>query len=111
MTQRIAVVGATGTVGHHLVELLEERGHEVVAGSRRTGVDALTGDGLAEAPTGVDTIVDAASNDSPDRDEATAFFTAATRNLHEAGAGAGGRRMVVVSIIGIDRFTGGYNAA
>ena len=109
--QRIAVVGATGSVGHHVVDVLQERGHEVVAVSRRNGVDLVTGHGLAQALAGVDTIVDAASNDSPDGHAATAFFTASTKNLHEAGAEAGARRMVVISIIGIDGFSGGYNAA
>jgi uncharacterized protein YbjT (DUF2867 family) len=110
-TRKIAVAGATGTVGHHIVDVLREQGHEVVAMSRRSGVDVVTGEGLADALEGVETIVDATSNASPDRDEATAFFTASTRNIHEAGARAGVRRLVVVSIIGIDGFKGGYNAA
>ncbi len=108
---RIAVAGATGRVGRPLVELLETRGHEVVPISRSHGVDVVTGEGLADALAGVDCVVDAATGPSPDREEATAFFTAAARNLQEEGARAGVRRMVVVSIIGIDRFTGGYNAA
>ena len=48
-TMRIAVAGATGRVGHHLVDVLTARGHEVVAIARSTGVDVITGDGLAEA--------------------------------------------------------------
>ena len=110
-TMKIAVAGATGRVGHHLVEVLEARGHEVVAIARSTGVDVITGQGLAEALEGVDCIVDTATSPSPDQQEATAFFTTASRNLHEAGQRAGVRRMVVVSIIGVDRFTSGYNAA
>lgn len=108
---RIAVAGATGRLGRHTVELLEEAGHEVVPMSRATGVDIVTGEGLARAVAGADVIVDAATGSSPDRDAATAFFTASARNLHAAGAGAGVRRMVVASIIGIDRFGGGYQAA
>jgi uncharacterized protein YbjT (DUF2867 family) len=108
---KIAVAGATGRVGRQLVEVLTERGHEVVPMSRATGVDLLTGDGLDEALTGVDCIVDAASGPSADEQEATEFFTTATRNLHEAGERAGVRQMVVVSIIGIDQATGGYSAA
>jgi uncharacterized protein YbjT (DUF2867 family) len=110
-TMKIAVAGATGRVGHHLVEVLEARGHEVVAIARSTGVDVITGQGLAEALEGVDCIVDTATSPSPDQQEATAFFTTASRNLHDAGQRAGVRRMVVVSIIGVDRFTSGYNAA
>lgn len=79
--------------------------------SRSTGVDVVTGDGLAEALAGVECIVDAATAPSPDQQVATEFFAAAARNLQEHGDRAGVRRIVVVSIIGIDRFTGGYQAA
>ena len=109
--KRIAVAGATGRVGRHVVDVLEAGGHDVVAMSRSTGVDVVTGDGLADALEGVECIVDAATGPSPDQEAATAFFTAAARNLHEAGEKAGVRRIVVVSIIGVDRFTGGYSAA
>ena len=109
--QRIAVAGATGRVGRHVVEVLEARGHEAVAMSRTTGVDVITGDGLADALAGVDTIVDTATGPSPDREAATAFFTTAAANLHTAGERAGVRRMVAVSIIGTDRFESGYGAA
>src|ERR671935_148283 len=63
------------------------------------------------AAGGVETIIDAATGPSSDQEEATAFFTASARNLQRAGAAAGARRIVVVSIIGIDKFQGGYNAA
>jgi uncharacterized protein YbjT (DUF2867 family) len=109
--RKIAVAGATGRVGRHVADLLEARGHDVVAMSRSGGVDVVTGDGLADALAGVECVVDAATGASPDEEAATAFFTAAARNLHEAGERAGVRRMVVVSIIGTDRFTGGYGAA
>src|SRR4051794_38834881 len=109
--QRIAVAGATGRVGRHVVEVLEERGHEVVPMARSTGVDLTTGAGLAEALCGVEAIVDAASWPTPRQDEATAFFEASARHLHAAGREAGVRRLVVVSIIGVEHFSGGYNAA
>ena len=108
---RIAVAGATGRVGHHVVDVLEARGHDVVSMSRASGVDIVTGKGLAEELAGVECVVDVASGSSPDQREATEFFTAAARNLHEAGERAGVQRMVLVSIIGNDRFTGGYIAA
>ena len=111
MGEKIAVAGATGRVGRHLVDPLEAGGHEVVAMSRSTGVDIITGEGLPEALTGVRTVIDAASGPSPDQDEATRFFTTAARNLQEAGERAGVRRIVVVSIIGCDRFSAGYNVA
>ncbi len=108
---RIAVAGATGRVGRHVVEALEAQGHDVVAMSRSAGVDVVTGNGLANALAGVECVIDAATGSSPDQEQATAFFTAAARNLHEAGMRAGVRRMLVVSIIGCDRFTAGYGAA
>jgi uncharacterized protein YbjT (DUF2867 family) len=110
-TKRIAVTGATGRVGAPLVEILQARGHDVVAIARSTGVDVVSGQGLDEALTGVDTIVDTATGPSPDQESATAFFTASAQNLQRAGAAAGAKRIVVVSIIGIDKFHSGYNAA
>jgi len=108
---KIAVAGATGRVGRHVVDVLEARGHDVVAMSRSTGVDVVTGDGLAEALAGVEAVVDAATGPSAEQEVATEFFTAAARNLQEAGERAGVRRIVVVSIIACDRFSGGYGAA
>ena len=107
----IAVAGATGRVGRHIVEVLEARGHDVVPISRSHGVDVITGDGLAAALAGVECVIDAATGPSPEQEAATEFFTTAARNLHEAGQRAGVQRMVVVSIIGTDRFTAGYGAA
>ncbi|HKA86049.1 MAG TPA: NAD(P)H-binding protein [Haliangiales bacterium] len=110
-SKKIAVAGATGRVGRHIVDVLTTGGHDVVAISRSCGVDLVTGEGLAEALAGVECVIDAATGPSPDEKAATDFFVAATRNLHEAGRRAGVRRIVVVSIIGIDRFAGGYSAA
>ena len=107
---KIAVTGATGRLGRPLVEILEGQGHEVVPIARSKGVDVITGEGLAEALDGVDAIVDAATGPSPDEQEATEFFTTSARNLQAAGE-AGVERAVLVSIIGIDKFTTGYNAA
>jgi uncharacterized protein YbjT (DUF2867 family) len=110
-SSKIAVAGATGRVGRHAVDILESRGYDVVPISRSQGVDVITGEGLDEALTGVETIIDAATGPSPDQQAATEFFTTSARNLQEAGERAGVRRLVLVSIIGIDAFEGGYNAA
>jgi uncharacterized protein YbjT (DUF2867 family) len=107
----IAVAGATGRAGRHVVDILKGEGHNVVAISRSNGVDVVTGQGLADALVGVHSIVDVATGDSPDEAAATEFFTAAARNLQQTGARAGVERIVVVSIIGIDRFSGGYGVA
>jgi uncharacterized protein YbjT (DUF2867 family) len=110
-SQKIAVTGATGRVGSHLVEILEQRGHDVAPIARSKGVDLVTGEGLEEALAGAETIIDTATGPSPDQEAATEFFTASARNVQRAGAAAGAKRIVVVSIIGINKFEGGYNAA
>jgi hypothetical protein len=79
--------------------------------SRATGVDVVTGEGLTEALTGVECIVDAATGPSPDKQEASAFFTAAVTNMRQAGERAGVRLAVPASIIGVDKLTTSYGAA
>ena len=108
---KIAVAGATGRVGRHVVDVLHERGDEAVAISRANGVDVITRKGLDAALAGVEVIIDTATGPSPEQQPATEFFMTATRNLHAAGQRTGARRIVVVSIIGIDGSTVGYNAA
>jgi len=115
-SMRIAVAGATGRVGSRVVELLEASGHDVVPMSRSTGVDVVTGEGLAEALTGAECVIDAASGTARGLQRRTpeaarAFFTASARNLHEIGQKAGVQRMVEVSVIGVDHFTAGQGAA
>jgi uncharacterized protein YbjT (DUF2867 family) len=106
---RIAVTGATGRVGPYIVEALRAQGHDVVEIARSKGVDVITGEGLAEALAGAEVIVDAATGPSPDYEQAKAFFTTSARNILAHAKDA--RRIVVLSIIGVDRFQGGYNAA
>ena len=109
--RKIAVAGATGRLGRHVVDVLKAGGYDFVPISRSHGVDVITGEGLAEALDGVECVIDAATGSSPDQEAATDFFTTAARNLHAVGEQAGVRRMLVVSIIGTDRFTAGYGAA
>jgi uncharacterized protein YbjT (DUF2867 family) len=108
---KIAVTGATGRLGRHVVDVLAAQGHDVVPISRSNGVDVITREGLAEALAGVETVVDLATQPTNDKDAATEFFTTASRNLQEVGAQAGVQRMVVISIVGTGRFTGGFIAA
>lgn len=108
---QIAVAGASGRLGTHLVTVLEERGHGVVPVSRTHGIDVLTAVGLEQALAGVECIIDAATGPTPDEAEATSFFTTASRNLHDAGHAAGVQRMLVVSIVGIDQWVDGYARA
>jgi uncharacterized protein YbjT (DUF2867 family) len=108
---RIAVAGATGRAGRHVVDVLQAGGHDAVAMSRSQGVDVITGEGLDEALTGADAVIDVATGPSPEEQPATEFFVTAARNLQEAGERAGVRRIVVASIVGADRFGAGYGAA
>ena len=108
---RIAVAGATGRVGRHVVDALDASGHQAVPMSRATGVDVITGAGLADALAGADCIIDTATGPSPEEAAATQFFTTAARNLHAAGLAAGVRLLVVVSIINTDKLRGGYAVA
>jgi uncharacterized protein YbjT (DUF2867 family) len=108
---KIAVAGATGRLGRHVADVLAERGHEVVPISRATGVDVITGAGLDTALQGVEVVVDAATGPSAEQQPATDFFVTAADTMCKAGVRAGVREAVVVSIIGTDRFAGGYGAA
>jgi uncharacterized protein YbjT (DUF2867 family) len=99
---RIAVAGATGRIGQLTVADLEQAGHQTVPLSRRAGVDAYTGDGLADALRGVDAVVDATNTPSADRREIIDFFGTVTRNLLSFGMQAGVRHHVLLSIVGID---------
>jgi uncharacterized protein YbjT (DUF2867 family) len=109
--RKFAVAGATGRVGRHVVDVLESAGHEAVPISRSRGVDVISADGLPAALEGVEVVIDTATGPSPEEAAATEFFTTAVRNLQTHGAQAGVERLVVVSIIGADRFAGGYGAA
>ncbi|MGN9846650.1 SDR family oxidoreductase [Nonomuraea sp. H19] len=108
---KFAVAGATGRLGRHVVDVLTERGHQVVPMSRATGVDIITGEGLAEALTEVDVIIDVASWHASEQEAATEFFRTSARNLHEYGQKAGVAQITVASIIGVDKATAGFLAA
>jgi uncharacterized protein YbjT (DUF2867 family) len=108
---KIAVAGATGRLGRHVVEVLGAEGHEVVPIARSAGVDVITGDGLADALKDADAIIDVTAGPSSEQRAATEFFTTAARNLQQAGERAGVAQYVVVSIVGIEKSAGGYGSA
>jgi uncharacterized protein YbjT (DUF2867 family) len=103
---RIAVAGGTGTAGRYAVEAARSAGHQVVVLSRAGGVDVRSGSGLQAALERVEVIVDVLNGGSTGRKQATAFFEETMGNLQVAGAEAGVARMVVLSIVGIDRAEG-----
>ena len=100
---RIAVAGATGRIGALTVAALERQGHDVVRISRSLGVDLTTGDGLDEALTGVESVVDTTNVAAGDRSETVAYLGGLTRNLLAAEQRAGVRHHVLLSIVGIHR--------
>ena len=81
-TQKIAVTGATGRAGAPLVEILEQRGHDVVPIARSNGVDVISGEGLAEALAGVETIIDTATGPSLDQGAATESLAGRSEGWH-----------------------------
>jgi uncharacterized protein YbjT (DUF2867 family) len=99
---KITVVGASGLIGTKVVGLLEGEGREVVAASRSSGVDVLTGDGLADALAGTNVLVDLLNSPSFEDDPVMEFFTTSTTNLVAGAKAAGVTHYVALSIVGVD---------
>ncbi|MET7498226.1 NAD(P)H-binding protein [Streptomyces sp900116325] len=108
---RIAVAGATGTIGVLTVAALEQAGHDVVRISRSLGVDLTTGHGLGAALTGVEAVVDSTSYTGADPDAAVTYFGTTTQNLLAAEVRADVRHHVLLSIVGVDRVVGNAHYA
>jgi len=100
---KIVVVGGSGLVGSKLVDRLALRGHQVVAASRRTGVDAVTGQGLDAALEGAQVVVDVSNAPSFEDPAVTEFFRRATTQLLQAGARAGVAHHLALSVVGAAR--------
>jgi uncharacterized protein YbjT (DUF2867 family) len=105
---KVAIVGGASLIGRHVVQVLGAAGIETVAISRSSGVDVTTGAGVAEALSGVQRVIDVTNAPNTQQDPATAFFTAAAHHRQQAGARAGIDRLVVLSIVGVDRLAGAY---
>ncbi len=99
---KIVVIGGTGVLGSKVLQTLTDRGHDAIPASPRTGVNALTGEGLADVLTNADVVVDVANSPSFDDEPVMDFFTTATANLLAAAKAAGVGHYVVVSIVGAD---------
>ncbi|SRX96011.1 hypothetical protein [Rhizobium leguminosarum bv. viciae 3841] [Mycobacterium shimoidei] len=99
---KITVMGATGLIGSAVVASLNEARHQSVAASRSSGVDVLTGAGLAEALSGADVLVDVLNSPSFDDDPVMEFFTTATNNLVNAAKSANVGHYVALSIVNCD---------
>jgi uncharacterized protein YbjT (DUF2867 family) len=102
---KIVVIGGTGLIGSKLVAQLSEQGHQAVAASPNTGVNTLTGEGLAEVLTDARVIVDVSNSPSFEDKAVMDFFTTSTTNLLEYGAKAGVGHLVALSVVGARRLT------
>jgi uncharacterized protein YbjT (DUF2867 family) len=100
---KIVVIGGTGLIGSKLVEQLRKRGHEPLAASPDTGVNTLTGEGLAEALEGADVVVDVANAPAWDDAAVLDFFQTSARNQLDAETAAGVKHHVTLSVVGTDR--------
>jgi uncharacterized protein YbjT (DUF2867 family)/quercetin dioxygenase-like cupin family protein len=105
-TMKIVVIGGSGLIGSKVVNILRQRGHEVVAASPSTGVNTLTGEGLAEALAGAQVVIDVANSPSFEDKPALEFFETSGRNLLAAEKTAGVRHHVALSVVGTDRLLG-----
>jgi uncharacterized protein YbjT (DUF2867 family) len=100
---KIVVIGGSGRVGSNVVRRLDAHGHDAVAASPATGVDTITGAGLAEVMVGADVVVDVSNAPVWEDDAVREFFTTSTRNQLAAERDAGVGHHVAVSIVGADR--------
>ena len=99
---KIVVIGGSGRVGGNVVRRLVAHGHDPVPASPSTGVDTITGEGLADVMTGADAVVDVSNAPVWDDDAVLEFFTTSTRNLLAAERDAGVKHHLAVSIVGAD---------
>jgi uncharacterized protein YbjT (DUF2867 family) len=100
---KIVVIGGTGLIGSKLVEQLQQDGHEPLAAAPNTGVNTLTGEGLAEALEGAQVVVDVANAPAWGDAEVLDFFETSSRNLLAAEAAAGVGHHVTLSVVGTER--------
>ncbi|GHH94108.1 SDR family oxidoreductase [Streptomyces capillispiralis] len=100
---KVVVIGGTGLIGSKLVDKLRAQGHEAVPAAPGTGVDTLTGEGLAEALRGASVVVDVSNSPSFADDDVMEFFRTSTTNLLKAEAEAGATHHVALSVVGTDR--------
>ena len=99
---KVTVVGASGLIGTKVVEDLKADGNDVVASSRSSGVDVLTGEGLADALAGADALVDVTNSPSFEAYPVMEFFTTSASNLVDAARRAGVGHYIALSIVGVD---------
>jgi uncharacterized protein YbjT (DUF2867 family) len=107
---RIAVAGGTGTVGRHVVDAVRAAGHEAHVLSRTTGIDLLTGEGLAAALLGAAAVIDVSATSTTSSAKSVRFFGSVTRNLRDAERQVGVPHHIALSVIGAAKVNANYYA-
>jgi uncharacterized protein YbjT (DUF2867 family) len=102
---KIVVIGGTGLIGSKLMTKLREHGHDAISASPNSGVNTLTGEGLAEVLKGASVVVDVSNSPAWDDAAVMNFFETATRNLIKYGSAAGIKHLVALSVVGTDRLS------
>ncbi|SEH10739.1 Uncharacterized conserved protein YbjT, contains NAD(P)-binding and DUF2867 domains [Sphingopyxis sp. YR583] len=105
---KITIIGGTGLIGRRLATRLRESGHEVIAAARSTGVNTISGEGLAEALEGADVVVDASNSGYGDAADMRSFFAASSDNISSAARAASVGHLIALSAVGADTQKGGY---
>jgi uncharacterized protein YbjT (DUF2867 family) len=100
---KIVIIGGTGLIGSKTVERLRSKGHEVIAASPNTGVNTITGEGLAAALAGAEVVIDLANSPSFEDKAVLEFFETSGRNLIAAEKAAGVRHHIALSVVGTER--------
>ncbi|MGH9779318.1 MAG: SDR family oxidoreductase, partial [Candidatus Acidiferrales bacterium] len=100
---KIVVIGGTGLIGSKVVKNLKQKGHEAIAAAPSTGVNTITGQGLAEALAGAEVVVDVANSPSFEDQAAMDFFRTAGKNVTAAEVAAGVKHHVALSVVGTER--------
>jgi len=100
---KIVIIGGTGLIGSKTAARLRNKGHQVVAAAPSTGVNTITGEGLAQALEGTEVVIDLANSPSFEDQAVLEFFQTSGKNLLAAGKAAGVKHHIALSIVGADR--------
>ena len=102
---KIVVLGGSGLIGSKVVTMLTQQGHQALPASPKSGVNTLTGEGLAKVLEGAAIVVDVSNSPSFEKEAAMEFFTVSTRNILTCEAAAGVKHHVALSVVGSERLT------
>ena len=102
---KIVVIGGSGLIGSKVVTMLTQQGHQALPASPKSGVNTLTGEGLAKVLEGAAVVVDVSNSPSFEKEAAMEFFTVSTRNILTCEAAAGVKHHVALSVVGSERLT------